>query len=101
MKSIEIYINNIGQNINILIDVKNNNLTLNDKLLEITKEQINDLLRIIRTWNNVYEKHNKNIDSESFLIKIIEENNIDTIEGKGTYPKNYHELKRWIGDINA
>ena len=100
MRSIEINIDNPLNNINILIDMKTNKMIFNNQTLPISEDKIKELLRIIRTWSNTYGKSSKNIDSEKFLIKIIEKNNIDIIKGDGTYPSNYYELKQWIGDLN-
>ena len=95
MKSIEIY---IDIEFNILIDVINKIIILNNKQKEITDEKINELLRIIRTWENSYQSNNI-IDGEEFLIKINTDNKTEIIKGKGKYPENYNLLKSWIGDI--
>jgi len=52
MNSIEISINNIGNNINVFIDIINTKITINNKEKSITKEQIDDLIRIIRAWKS-------------------------------------------------
>ena len=100
MNNIEISISNIGNNINIFIDIPNNKIIINNQKKEITKEKIYDLLRIIRDWNNLYPKNNNELDSEKFIITITTTNNIDIIKGEGTYPENYIEFKNWIGEIN-
>lgn len=99
MNSIEIHINNIGNNINILIDVTNNKIIINGQAKNITLEQINELLRIIRTWKSVYNNKTKVIDTETFNIIINTEEGIDMIKGEGEYPDNYYELKKWIGEF--
>lgn len=96
---IEININKIGLVIEILIDVKNNLLTINNKTKEISNEKIYDLLRIIRNWNNYYKKSNL-IDNEKFIIKIISQGLTNSFIGDGTYPDNYIEFKNWVGEIN-
>lgn len=99
MNSIEIYINNIGIETNIIINNKNNLITINNKTKEISEEKINDLIRIIRTWKNEY-KNKKKIDSETFKIIINSNTETETITGNGDYPDNYNTFKEWIDDIN-
>lgn len=95
---IEININKIGMVIEILIDIKNNLVTINNKQKNISNEKIYELFRIIRNWKDFYESSNI-IDSEKFTIKIISQNTVDTIIGDGTYPDNYMEFKNWVGNI--
>ena len=98
MKNIYILIENI-KIIEISIDVLKETITINNKEKIITKEQIKDLIRIIRNWDNEY--HNSNIiDAESFLIKITTDKEIEIIKGKGNYPSNYKMLKEWISDLD-
>ena len=101
MNSIEIYINNIGNNTNIYINVKQHKITINNIEKHITEEKIDELLRIIRTWDSVYENDNNIIDAESFLININTEDGTYTIKGKGSYPKDYILFKEWIGELNG
>lgn len=96
MESIEININNITKDINIYIDVKHNQIIINNQRKEITNEQIDELIRIIRTWDSNYPKTNNTIDSEKFLIKINTNEGTYTTKGEGTYPKNYITFKDWI-----
>lgn len=99
MNSIEISINNIGNNINVFIDTINNKIIINEKEKSITKEQIDNLIRIIRTWKSVYQNKNNLIDSESFLIKVNTPEGTDTIKGNGEYPENYIAFKHWVGEF--
>ena len=99
MNSIEIYINSIGNNLNIYIDTKKNKIKINGKEKEITEEKINNLIRIIRTWDNIYKDNNHQIDRETFLININTNEGTDSIKGTGGYPENYSELKDWIGEF--
>lgn len=99
MKSIEISLTNLSNNIYILIDIKNNKITINNKQTTIDEEQINNLLRIIRTWKSNYQNNHKIIDSEKFEIKIDTQEGTDIIIGNGKYPENYFEFKEWIGEL--
>lgn len=99
MNSIEIFINSIGNKLDILIDTKNNKIMINNKEKNITKEKIDDLLRIIRTWEPIYKKKTNLIDSEKFLIKINTNEGIDIIKGEGNFPENYITFKKWLGEF--
>lgn len=100
MNSIEIYISHIGNNINIYIDTKNYKIRINNKEKNISEEKISELLRIIRTWNNLYEENNKEIDKETFLININTQEGTDSIKGNGGYPENYTAFKEWLGEYD-
>jgi len=98
MNSIEINIENINNIINIKIDTINKKININNLEKDITEEKIDALLRIIRTWDNVYQNSNL-IDAESFEIKINTINETEIIKGKGNYPNDYKLLKEWIGEF--
>ena len=100
MNSVEIQISSIGNYTNIYIDIKNNKTTINNQEKSITSEKIDELVRIIRTWDSIYQNQNNLIDSESFLVKIITNEGIEEIKGSGDYPNNYLSLKEWISDLN-
>ena len=50
MNSIEINITNLNSEQNIYIDITKMQININGKIKTITEDQINSLLRIIRTW---------------------------------------------------
>jgi hypothetical protein len=93
MNSIEIYINNIGNDTNIYIYVKEHKMIINNQEKTITEEKIDELLRIIRTWDNVYENTNSKIDGENFIININTIDGTSIIKGNNNYPENYYLLK--------
>ena len=99
MNSIEIIIDSKTENIDIYIDVVKETIIINNKEQKITEEKIDDLIRIIRTWDNVYNNSNV-IDSESFFIKINTNDGTEIIKGNGEYPDNYILLKEWISDLD-
>lgn len=99
MNSIEIIIDSKTENIDIYIDVVKETIIINNKEQKITEEKIDDLIRIIRTWDNVYNNSNV-IDSETFFIKIDTNNGTEIIKGNGEYPNNYILLKEWISDLD-
>lgn len=99
MNSIQIIIDNKISNIDIYIDVVKEAIIVNNKEKKITEEKIDDLIRIIRTWDNVYNNPNV-IDSETFFIKIDTNDGTEIIKGNGEYPDNYILLKEWISDLD-
>ncbi|MBR6689950.1 MAG: hypothetical protein IKL65_01295 [Bacilli bacterium] len=94
---IEISIENTNQVIYIKINVKDNLIDINNKQRNISNEKIEGLLRIIRTWESVYE--GEIIDNEKFMIRITGEDYVDKIKGNGSYPSNYRMFKDWIGEV--
>lgn len=99
MNNIEITINSIGNNINLYIDVVNYKIKMNDREKEISKEKLNELIRIIRTWSPIYQNKTNKLDIETFIIKINTNEGTDIIKGMGSFPNNYLELKNWIGEF--
>lgn len=97
VKSIEILITNLENEINLIIDVEKKRVILKDRMMIITSDKIDELLRIIRAWKNEY--NGTIIDGESFLIKINVENKVEIIKGQGEYPNNYQTLKDWISEF--
>lgn len=97
---IEISISNITNQIDIAIDVKHNIYFTKNGKYSITNEKIEELLSIIRTWNNEYDASNM-IDSEKFLICIKSREKEEIIKSHGNLPINYDQFKNWVGDLNA
>ena len=99
MDSIEITINSIGNDINIFIDTINYKTKINDIEKEISKEKLNELIRIIRVWHPIYQNKSNKPDIETFIIKINTNEGTDIIKGEGDFPNNYIEFKNWIGEF--
>ena len=66
-----------------------NDMINNEKI--ISKEEIDNLLRIIRLWKKEYGTLDR-LDAEEFYINV----DGDVVHGKGVFPNNYNELKNWI-----
>ena len=95
---IEINISDIGNEINMIIDVKGLFVITNQFKKNITKDKINDLLRIIRTWEEFYD-YSYQLEPEKYLIRLISNNEEKTLKTNGIKPKNYNEFKMWVGEL--
>ncbi len=94
MKSIEIDITSLNNEQNIFIDITNMQININGSIKKTTKEQINNLLRIIRTWSNCNDS--KTMDNQRFNIIIDDK---EVITGSTTLQDNYIELESWINEL--
>lgn len=94
MNSIEINITNLNSEQNIYIDITKMQININGKVKTITEEQINSLLRIIRTWSN--NNSTKILDDQKFSIII---DNKEVITGSTMLQDNYIELESWINEL--
>ena len=94
MNSIEINIINLNSEQNIYIDITKMQININGKVKAITEEQINSLLRIIRTWSN--SNSTKILDDQKFNIII---DNKEVITGSTMLQDNYIELESWINEL--
>ena len=94
MNSIEINITNLNSEENINIDITKMQININGKVKTITEEQINSLLRIIRTWSN--SNNAKILDGQKFSIII---DNKEVITGSTMLQDNYIELESWVNEL--
>ena len=94
MNSIEINITNLNSEQNINIDITKMQININGKNKTITEEQINSLLRIIRTWSN--SNSTKILDDQKFSIIIDSK---EVITGSTMLQDNYIELESWINEL--
>lgn len=94
MNSIEINITNLNSEQNIYIDITKMQININGKVKTITEDQINSLLRIIRTWSN--NNSTKILDDQKFSIII---DNKEVITSSTTLQDNYIELESWTNEL--
>lgn len=94
MNSIEINITNLNSEQNIYIDITKMQININGKIKTITEDQINSLLRIIRTWSN--NNSTKILDDQKFSIIIDSK---EVITGSTMLQDNYIELESWINEL--
>lgn len=99
MNSIEILVEGLGSNIEVFIDVKNIEMVFNGKKKYINNDNIDELVRIIRTWKCDYGSNSGSLDAEAFYIKVNMDNGFELIKGKGNYPENYMYFKAWLGSF--
>lgn len=101
IKTIEILVTEgILNKYNLLIIPIQNICFLNEKKYSISKEKINNIIKIISLWSKEYGTKS-GIDLQEFQITITTSQEIDKIHGKGIYPNNYKQLLDIIGDING
>lgn len=90
------------------IEIENNDLSfvifpkkeevlVEDTTRSIKTEKINELLSIIRGWNNNYYK--SGIDGIRFSIRIYSDNDVEVIRGSRDLPNNYLEFSQFVEDV--
>lgn len=82
----------------IVILPKQNKLIIEERTKDISDEKIEDLIRIIRTWNKEYF-NSKLMDGEKFEITIYSDGKEDTIRGIIGLPNNYEEFSKYIRSL--
>ena len=84
---------------NYVLIVKDNKGIINDKSIYITKTDIDDIARIIRSWKNIYKGNN--INETNYYIKLFDkdDNNIGSYDFDGDYPSDFQELVYVIKNI--
>ena len=100
IEKIEIRIISITRSIEILIIPETLKVYAKEKVSDISPEKIKELLKIICTWEKEYIDK-KNIDSEKYIVKIYEKNNIDEYCGNGKYPLNYKSFVDKVEELYA
>ena len=88
----------INVKLNAIVFYNENEIYLNNKKYQITDEFKKKLLRILSTWKSQSKNTNK-IDEEEYKITIRTKANEEVIKGKGSYPHNYNELFRLLGEL--
>lgn len=84
--------------LNLILFYKENELYLNNKKYNITDEFKEKLVRIISSWKSQFKSTNK-IDEEEYKVTIRTKEKEEIIKGKGSYPLNYNELFRLLGEL--
>lgn len=84
--------------LNLILFYKENELYLNNKKYNINDEFKEKLVRIISSWKSQFKSTNK-IDEEEYKVTIRTKEKEKIIKGKGSYPLNYNELFRLLGEL--
>lgn len=78
----------------VLVNIKALKMSIDDKIINITKEDIDNLYKIMRYFNKNY---NSNIiDPIIYNISL----NGEEYSGDSNSNKNFYMLNDWLGDIN-
>ena len=81
-----------------VVNFKDNTCLLNNNKYSINSDFKDELVRIIRTWENEYGSSN-NIDDQEFKV-IVNADKKYVYHGKGIYPDNYQRLIEMFGDLH-
>ena len=73
---------------------------INDKEIVFTKDEFNDIVRIIRLWNNTYYSLSA-VDMEKYYIIVKTDKDESLIEFIGTFPDDFFCLVNYLGDLYA
>ena len=94
-------INKIEMNIpNYIVSIDDNKCIINDKEIDISKDDINNIIRTIRAWNKEY-RSNSIIDNPSSIVLYKDEEIIDKFIFEGLYPEDFYNLLDIVGEIYA
>ena len=85
-------------NISFVILPSEKKVYLEGKYYDITESEIDNLIRIIRTWDSEYV-NNDYFDGNRFRINIYYEGKVDCIKGVRGYPDNYEEFTKFVRSI--
>ena len=77
---------------------KINEMEIEGKIFPIDDETIENLLRILRTWDNEYV-NNTYFDGNRYEVRIHEGENTEVFKGTRSGPENYNEFTRLIRSI--
>lgn len=81
-----------------IIYPKENKLQKLNKMLDITKEEIEELIRIIRVWDNEYID-NSYTDGINFCVKVHYDGKVDIMKGRRAVPDNYEDFNKYVKKI--
>ena len=74
------------------------NVEIENKLYNIELELIEELIRIIRVWDNEYIDNSYN-DGISFCVKVHYDGKVDIMKGRRAVPENYEEFNKCVKKI--
>lgn len=81
-----------------IIYPKKLNVEIENKSYNIELELIEELIRIIRVWDNEYID-NSYTDGISFCVKVHYDGKVDIMKGRRAVPENYEEFNKCVKKI--
>ena len=81
-----------------IIYPKKLNVEIENKSYNIELELIEELIRIIRVWDNEYMDNSYN-DGISFCVKVYYDGKVDVMKGRRAVPENYEEFNKYVKKI--
>lgn len=98
IENIEINYTLSAKNYSVVINTKDLSMYKNGIRKQISKGALVRLLSFFKSWKNEYLS-SKDLDANSFEVKIKTDKELIVYKGKGDYPKNYNGFIRFISNI--
>ena len=83
---------------NLIIFPKENKVQIRNRKVDISDEEINMLLSIIRTWKHNYGS-SKYFDGIKLNINVYYKGQVDSIKSTGEMPNGYLEFDRIVREL--
>ena len=77
---------------------KKQSVEIENKIYYIEKESIEELIRIIRVWDNEYID-NSYTDGINFCVKVHYDGKVDVMKGRRAVPDNYEDFNKYVKKI--
>ena len=71
---------------------------INDKKVNVTKNDIDEIVRIIRDWDTEYRN---TFSQDIYTIKVITDKGEYVYKFLNAFPDDYYLLEKFIGDLYA
>lgn len=88
----------IENNIKFVIFPKKEKVLIKGNYYPISKEKIDELIRIIRTWDSEYDTSGY-LDGNYFEVNVYYDGKVDRMRGKRGMPNNYEEFANYVRSI--
>ena len=82
----------------VFIDNDNSRCIINDKLCKLKEDDVGNIIRIIRNWDDVYI-NNKIIGENHYSIRIVCDGEEYCYRFYNEFPSNFLELVCYIGGL--
>ena len=83
---------------NYIVFIKNDICIINNKTINLKKEDIDNMIRMIRNWKELYTNH-QIIGENHDYINIYENNNKYEYIFHNSYPKDIECLVNYLGEM--